>query len=140
MTLLVLKALSEVNTNLNGSESKPLVKLVRKRKAGRNEHFHLVELLCSKSNLLISDGCEGLEGATSPDCSYAHPGLPSSDPQPRTPFQPLRAVSPYAAMLQHGQYPAPHSPALPWQAPWHPWAHTLAWPQPGPRKVSHAWG
>lgn len=38
MTLLVLKALSEIKTNLKGCESKP-IRLLRKCKAGRNEPF-----------------------------------------------------------------------------------------------------
>lgn len=39
MTLLVLKVLSEIKTNLKGCESKPIVRLFRKRKAGSNEPF-----------------------------------------------------------------------------------------------------
>lgn len=39
MTLLVLKALSEIKTNLKGCESKPIVRLLSKCKAGRNEPF-----------------------------------------------------------------------------------------------------
>lgn len=39
MTLLVLKALSEIKTNLKGCESKHIVRLLRKCKARRNEPF-----------------------------------------------------------------------------------------------------
>lgn len=39
MTLLVLKALSEIKTNLKGCESKPMVRLLRECRAGRNEPF-----------------------------------------------------------------------------------------------------
>lgn len=41
-------------------------------------HFHLVELLCSRSNLQTSDRCQGLGGIENPTAP-AHPlGAPSS--------------------------------------------------------------
>lgn len=43
MTLLVLKALSEIRTNLKQRESKSIVRLFRKCKAGRNELLSLSE-------------------------------------------------------------------------------------------------
>lgn len=77
MTLLVLKALSEIKTNLKGCESKPIVRLFRKCKAGRNEPFSSGGAGQGRwAYLTYRYTCQGLEGTASPDGPCPPPGLP----------------------------------------------------------------